>query len=634
MKKQTMKNGFLCMFLGLIFVLGFAGNGWSDEGDDPCTVMRPDRETRLEWIKAYEDAPKAFIDKSISIPRGSYSLLSHLQYTPSERSQGSCGNCWAWAGTGVMGIALDVEESVLDRLSVQYNNSCGGTGSDFGCCGGCLSDLADFYSSTGYEQAIPWSNTNASWQDGSESCNSGTGSTSVPCGSIATSPDYPINSIDAVSIETHNVGQTTAIANIKNILNQDRAIWFGFFMPTNADGNQFQTWWSTQSESSIFNMDYTCGHTWNDGWGHAVLCVGYNDDDPNNRYWIMVNSWSTAGGGRPNGIFRLDMDMNYDCTYYNYPYNYYSLYWQTLDIEYTPIDQPDLVVLSIETVPVEPDPGESVNVYVTVKNESSVAASGFHVDWYADMGLPPSPSQAGDEYESVASLAAGATYTMGRTYTYSTTGIYNMYAQVDTNQEVTESNESNNVLGAVSILVGRCECDLNHDGRCDMEDWLLFGEDWGRTDCPIPGECIVDQEQLIDDYGYWFEETVVRWQEFFPEGNRICRVEVKIYRTGDPPADVLMAIEDDLGTTLWSTTIPQASVPIGVTWVSADVPDIIVNPGGSYKLKVWSDGPSPDPQNRYFWQSTDREDVYPGSSSADPSDFTFRTYKRSAVGAK
>ena len=30
-----------------------------------------------------------------------------------------------------------------------------------------------------------------------------------------------------------------------------------------------------------------------------------------------------------------------------------------------------------------------------------------------------------------------------------------------------------------------CECDLNHDGRCDMQDWLIFGEDWGRTDCPL-----------------------------------------------------------------------------------------------------------------------------------------------------
>ena len=32
-----------------------------------------------------------------------------------------------------------------------------------------------------------------------------------------------------------------------------------------------------------------------------------------------------------------------------------------------------------------------------------------------------------------------------------------------------------------------CECDLNHDGKCDMQDWLLFGEDWGRTDCNEPG---------------------------------------------------------------------------------------------------------------------------------------------------
>lgn len=29
-----------------------------------------------------------------------------------------------------------------------------------------------------------------------------------------------------------------------------------------------------------------------------------------------------------------------------------------------------------------------------------------------------------------------------------------------------------------------CECDLNVDGKCDMQDWLCFGEDWGRTDCP------------------------------------------------------------------------------------------------------------------------------------------------------
>ena len=75
---------------------------------------------------------------------------------------------------------------------------------------------------------------------------------------------------------------------------------------------------------------------------------------------------------------------------------------------------------------------------------------------------------------------------MSTTYSYGAAGIYNMYAQVDTNQDVTESNEDNNVLGPVSIVVDYCKCDLNHDGMCDMLDWLIFGEDWGRTDCPIP----------------------------------------------------------------------------------------------------------------------------------------------------
>jgi len=32
--------------------------------------------------------------------------------------------------------------------------------------------------------------------------------------------------------------------------------------------------------------------------------------------------------------------------------------------------------------------------------------------------------------------------------------------------------------------VEECECDITEDGRCDMQDWLKFGQDWGRTDCP------------------------------------------------------------------------------------------------------------------------------------------------------
>jgi hypothetical protein len=32
-----------------------------------------------------------------------------------------------------------------------------------------------------------------------------------------------------------------------------------------------------------------------------------------------------------------------------------------------------------------------------------------------------------------------------------------------------------------------CECDLNQDTLCDMPDWLIFGSDWGRTNCNVAG---------------------------------------------------------------------------------------------------------------------------------------------------
>ena len=48
----------------------------------------------------------------------------------------------------------------------------------------------------------------------------------------------------------------------------------------------------------------------------------------------MVNSWGTAGGSRPNGIFRLDMKMDYDCTYFDQGESVSNFYWQTLDVSF------------------------------------------------------------------------------------------------------------------------------------------------------------------------------------------------------------------------------------------------------------------------------------------------------------
>jgi hypothetical protein len=265
-------------------------------------LMRPDPATKQGWIAAYESAPRAYIDPSLKPRRGSLSLLNHLQYTPSQRDQGYCGNCWTWAGTGCLEIALDVQESVKDRLSIQYINNCG---TEIPCCrGGWLVNLTNFYQRV--KKAVPWSNSGASWQDGGGSCNSS-------CAAISTSPNYPISYISDSSVATHGIGQSAAISNLKNVLNQNKALWFGFFMYTTADWTSFKNFWENQGESSVWEFDPTCGKVPDQGaGGHAVLCVGYNDDDPQNSYWIMLNSWGTTSG-RPNGLFRVAMNMDYDC---------------------------------------------------------------------------------------------------------------------------------------------------------------------------------------------------------------------------------------------------------------------------------------------------------------------------------
>jgi C1A family cysteine protease len=336
-------------------------------------------------MSAQKDAEKDFA--------GSLSLLARLPYTPAERDQRHCGDCWQWAGTGVMEIAHDVQNGIHDRLSVQFINSCQTVRSC--CAGGWLSDVATFYSSKGF--AVPWTNNSAQFSSTNGSC------ASAPCANIATTPQYGITSISAVSITTHGVGQAQAIANIKSALNQNKAVCFSFYMSTTADWSQFETWWIALPESSLWSSFY-CGQTADSGEaGHAVLCVGYNDDDPNNRYWIIVNSWGTTTG-RPNGIFHVSMDLNYDCAYSSGGYTYYSLYWETLNMQYGST-VPSISVAATDATAGEPATGQGTGTFTFTRagNAAGALTVNFTVGGTAT---------SGSDYTALGttvSFAAGAT---------------------------------------------------------------------------------------------------------------------------------------------------------------------------------------------------------------------------------
>jgi hypothetical protein len=297
-------------------------------------LMHPVPEEVALWTSQYSASPKAVVIPETAAllaaaPPKSFSLLDQLKYNASERDQGTCGNCWAWAGTGVMEIDYARQMKKSDRFSVQFldSNYNGGCGSNAACCGGWLDNLAGFYKVK--KIIVPWSNANAHYQDGSRSCG---GCSAVPAYKISTSPRYEVASISTSRIATQGLPSDQAIANIKGVLLQGKAIWFGFFLPDAASWSNFQDFWGSKPETALWQPDYACGRTYSyqSGGGHAVLCLGYNDTDPKNRYWIMLNSWGDTPA-RPSGLFRVAMDMNYNCSYTGLGY---AFYWMTLDMSY------------------------------------------------------------------------------------------------------------------------------------------------------------------------------------------------------------------------------------------------------------------------------------------------------------
>ena len=302
--------------------------------NDDNNQYKPIMEINLETIKKFKEdiknSEKAYINPNLKqniITTSNYSILNYLNYNPSERDQGWCSNCWAWPATGVMEIALNVQEGIFERLSVQYLNSCG-TIIGYECCeGGNLNVFANFYRNT--DQAIPWSNENAYWQDRYAQCR-------TSCESISTDPNYPIQSIRVETIETHEIPEEEAISNIKNILHQEKGVYFSWYLPDMDYREDFSDFWNDESEDYIYDLDWDCGAEFleDEGGGHAVLCVGYVDEDGiNNDYWIMLNSWGTTSR-RPNDLFAVNMHMDYDCTILYEGNEYYSFDFQTLNITF------------------------------------------------------------------------------------------------------------------------------------------------------------------------------------------------------------------------------------------------------------------------------------------------------------
>jgi C1A family cysteine protease len=306
----------------------------NDQYYNEYSVMRVNPNILERWEEDYNSAEIAFIDPDLEEKielTESFNILDLLEYIPEERNQGRCSNCWAWPPTAILAIALNVQEGIKDRLSVQFINTCGieyTTGMNkIECCeGGNIAMFADFYKNTNY--AIPWSNTMAHWHDGSRiNC-------VTDCNEILKTPNYPIYDIDDVTIPIRGVPTDEAIENIKNVLHQQKGVYFSVFYPDLENLNTFRDMWRNEDEDFVYDLDYYCGNEVNseESAGHAMLIYGYNDEEgTENDYWMVLNSWG-INDNRPNGLLKWDMHMNYDCKYSNY----FAFGANTLDVIFDP----------------------------------------------------------------------------------------------------------------------------------------------------------------------------------------------------------------------------------------------------------------------------------------------------------
>ncbi len=302
--------GLIILFLIFVCALNcFASAESNNKTENVLGVMHASPDELKTWNDEYLNT-QALDKPPITVPHGSINLLPFLDYTPVERDQGTCGDCWVWAATGAVEIAHTIKSGINNRLSIQYLNSnydAGygpGQGIKWACTGGYVNDFTKFYNSA--QVVIPWSNTNAKYVDG-DACDlyNNCPHTKMPANQISTIPNYQVRNLDSNRVDTTTVNQSDAINAIKYELYQNHPVHYSYTPIPEPD---FSTFWNNKDESTIWYPDsYQNGVN-----AHALLIVGYDDtnSDPSKWYWLVLNSWG-APPNRPKGTYRLAMNMDY-----------------------------------------------------------------------------------------------------------------------------------------------------------------------------------------------------------------------------------------------------------------------------------------------------------------------------------
>jgi len=303
--------------------------------DSPGAHMNLSFEDMEEEHLLYDNA--SVYDAAATIGDAPSSLANEFPKTSyADWNQGTCGNCWVWAGTGALAQSLFKFNGAAIPVSIQFFNSNFMEGNiimtkphDWACTGGFAYTFADIYT-TGVNQSysggpfvVPWSNFNASYKD-AEVPDNGYVQTTLPKNLMINTPNTGLSRVVAqrVLAEPYS-NQTAAVENITLALVDGKVLFYVMTLPNRTAWSQFNPdFWRNQPDNNIWDMDLYnqsfYNESSNEGSGHAMIIMGYNktDTDPARHYWIVQNSWGTETN-HPKGQYRLKMWMDYNATFNN-----------------------------------------------------------------------------------------------------------------------------------------------------------------------------------------------------------------------------------------------------------------------------------------------------------------------------
>ncbi|MBT3219701.1 MAG: hypothetical protein HN348_11465 [Proteobacteria bacterium] len=190
-------------------------------------------------------------------------------------------------------------------------------------------------------------------------------------------------------------------------------------------------------------------------------------------------------------------------------------------VSVTKAAEPDLLVANIDVT----DSTDFVLVEIELTNEGETGAADFWVDLFFDPSGEPSMGDLGEEYESVDYLGPGETTKVVMSIYDVDSGQHDIYVVVDTENDVEESNEGNNVLDTTVEVSGSAQMlpDLVIDDFsyiADDESLYYFIEVSNYSDEPA-GDFFVDlwvdaympqgtgdEYQLVSGLDAWSTEVV------------------------------------------------------------------------------------------------------------------------------